>query len=97
MFEAERLGKLAELLRKTSDSHAEAFAATGGADADWPHWFGDRLAEPLGELLGRSVEPGTLATLLEEAEQEHLMTSPGREWPAYYAEFLVSRVMRADL
>lgn len=93
MFEPERIEKLAALLEKIAEAHREAFAATEGADADWPGWYAERLEEPLEAVLGKKLDRSAVATLLEEAEQEHLITAPGREWPAYYAEFLIARVM----
>lgn len=93
MFEPERIEKLARLLAETNDAHREAFASTGGANPDWPEWFAERLEAPLSEVFGKELERGAIAGLLEEAEQEHLMTAPGREWPPYYAEFLIARIM----
>ena len=90
MFEPERIEKLAELLKEASDAHAEAFAAEGGSDPEWPKWFAERIHEDLNEILGSRLEPERIATLLAEAEEEHLITSPGREWPGYYAEFLIA-------
>lgn len=93
MFEAERIEKLSELLRKTSEAHRAEYEGIDGVDGSWPLWFAERLEEPLGELLDAEVDRARIAALLEEAEQEHLITSPGRDWPAYYAEFFIARVM----
>lgn len=93
MFEAERIERLAGLLRKTSEAHAQEFAEAEGADSDWPRWFAARLEDSLTEILGRELDPGRIALLLAEAEEEHLITSPGRDWTVYYAEFLIARVM----
>ena len=93
MFEAERIEKLSNLLRETSEAHREEHADTGGTDSEWPRWFAERMAEPLGEILDAEVEPERLARLLVESEDEHLITAPGRDWPGYYAEFLISRIM----
>ncbi len=93
MFEAERIEKLSKLLHETHDAHAKEFADVDGTDSNWPRWFAARLAEPLAEVLGRELAPERIATLLGEAEQEHLITSPGRDWAAYYAEFFIARVM----
>ena len=93
MFEPERIEKLAEILRQTNEAHSVAFASTDGANADWPGWFAERLEAPLNEILGTTLDRSEIATLLDEADQEHLITSPGREWPPYYAEFFIARVM----
>ncbi len=93
MFEPERIEELAELLRETSDAHQKEFASTAGANPDWAQWFAGRLREPLNEILGTDLDEEAIATLLDEAEQEHLITSPGRDWPGYYAEFFIARAM----
>jgi NAD(P)H-hydrate epimerase len=93
MFEPERIQKLAELLEQTSAAHREAFAESDGADPEWPAWFAGQIAEGFNELLGSELSESQIASLLSEAEQEHLMTAPGREWPGYYAEFFIARAM----
>ncbi len=93
MFEPERIEKLVELLQSTSGAHREAFAETDGSSPEWPQWFATEMQEALNEILGTELDQATIARLLDEADQEHLMTSPGREWPAYYAEFLIARAM----
>lgn len=93
MFEPERIEKITELLKEASDAHAEAFADSGGSNSEWPSWFAERVEEQLNEILGTDLDRQAIATLLEEAEQEHLITSPGRDWPGYYAEFLIARAM----
>lgn len=92
-FEPERIEKLVELFRATSEAHGEAFAESDGVDPDWASWFANELVEPLNELLGSELDHGQIAALLAEAEQEHIITSPGREWPAYYADFFIARAM----
>lgn len=93
MFEPERIENLIELFRETDDAHREAFAETGGSNPDWPRWFAAHMQESLNEILGTDLGRDGIATLLEEAEEEHLVTSPGREWPSYYAEFFIARAM----
>ena len=48
----QRLSELARLLQRAAAAHHRAFAATGGADPDWPAWYGAYLVEPLAMLLG---------------------------------------------
>lgn len=93
MFEPERIEKIAEVLQEVSDAHKEAFAESGGSNPEWAHWFAEKIEERLNEALGADLDRQTIARLLEEAEQEHLITAPGREWPGYYAEFLIARAM----
>lgn len=93
MFEPERIEKLAELLQQTSEAHREAYAESDGADPEWATWFAGQLAEGFNALLGSELSESRIAGLLTEAEQEHLMTAPGREWPGYYAEFFIARAM----
>ena len=96
-FEPERIQAIAELLRQVSQAHREAFEESDGVDPEWAAWFAARLHETLEEALGepprRPLSEGGLADLLAEAEQEHLITSPGRDWPSYYAEFLIARLL----
>jgi len=93
VFDPERIEKLAELLQKTSEAHRAAFAESKGADPEWAAWFAGQMAAQLNELLGAQLAEGQIAVLLAEAEDEHLMTAPGREWPGYYAEFFIARAM----
>lgn len=93
MFEPERIEKLAELLQKTSAAHREAFAESEGADPEWAAWFAGQIMAELNRILGAQLAEGQIAVLLTEAEDEHLMTAPGRDWPDYYAEFFIARAM----
>lgn len=93
MFEPERIEKLAELLQQTSDAHQEAFAESDGANPEWPAWFAERIVEGFNDLLGSDLSESQIVVLLGEADQEHLITAPGREWPGYYAEFFIARAM----
>ena len=37
---------LVDLFREAGHAHHAAFAATDGADPDWPIWYADYLQEP---------------------------------------------------
>ena len=61
---------IVELLRETGRAHHEAFAATDGADPDWPIWYADYLMQPFTERLGFDFHRD-LAALVDELLREH--------------------------
>jgi NAD(P)H-hydrate epimerase len=87
----ERLSELARLLQRAASAHHRAFAATDGADPDWPAWYGAYLVQPLALLLGVQLTPGQLAAELMEVDAEHRRRAPTVAWPSYYAGWLLSR------
>lgn len=92
-FDPERIEKLVELFRETSEAHSEQLDEPDAHDPEWTSWYAAHLREPLNELLGSELDQDRVAALLGEAEQEHVITSPGREWAAYYADFFIARAM----
>lgn len=82
--------QLAALFREAGVSHHRAFAATNGADPEWPTWYAEFLAPRLAALVGRSFSVPEMADLLRRWDREHA-ASPAREsWPEFYAQSLLS-------
>jgi len=90
--------RLAELLGRTAEAHHRAFAATDGADPDWPSWYATYLLqnglEHLVEVDTLSV-PG-LTRLLTEADRRHRAESDGTSWELFYAKLLLARAHRSE-
>lgn len=57
----ESTAHLAKLLREIADAHHDAFAATGGEDAEWPHWYATRM---MPHLAGTDFLPSVSADSL---------------------------------
>lgn len=91
----QRLSELARLLQRAASAHRRAFAATNGADPDWPAWYGAYLVEPLAMLLGVRLTPERLAAELAEVDAEHRHRAPNVACPTYYAGWLMSRHLPA--
>ena len=82
---------LVELFRETGQAHHAAFAATDGADPEWPIWYADYLQEPFTERLGFDFHKSQLIYCLMNADFEHQARSPDSDWPEYYADQFVDR------
>ena len=82
---------LVDLFRETGRAHRDAFAATDGADSDWPIWYADYLQEPFTERLGFDFHKSQLIYCLMNADFEHQATSPDSDWPEHYADQFVNR------
>jgi NAD(P)H-hydrate epimerase len=85
--------RLAELLRKTAQAHHRAFAATDGADPDWPAWYARYLCENGFEhqMEGDTLSVTRLTRLLIEADRQHRAKAPGTPWELFYAKLLRAR------
>jgi len=66
----------ADLLREAGHAHHAAFAATDGADADWPIWYAEFLKSPLAEKLHMNFHQSQLVYCLMNADFEHQAQSP---------------------
>jgi hypothetical protein len=86
-----RLEHLTRLLERTYAAHHEAFAAVGGADPEWAHWYADYIKQDLPSL---KIRPPSLKILadtlrqLEEDQQDQLAETP---WPVFYAQEIIKR------
>jgi NAD(P)H-hydrate epimerase len=92
---SEVLAELARLLQRAGSAHHQAFAATDGADPNWPDWYGAYLVKPLSMLLGVELTSERLAKELAEVDDEHRRLAPAVAWPTYYAGWLVARHLPA--
>ena len=84
---------LEALLAETGPAHHHAFEATDGEDPEWASWYGVYLQERLNTLLQVDLSPGDIAALLTSAEAERAKHFPDAEWPRFYAEFLLERLV----
>lgn len=82
---------LVELLRDAGRAHHAAFAATDGADPDWPIWYADYLQEPFAQRLDMRFHKSQLIYCLMNADLEHRARSPDSDWSDYYADQILER------
>lgn len=81
--------ELSEMLRATARAHHEAFAATDGADRDWPIWYAEHLLEPLQRKLNPDFYKSQLIYCLMNADFEHVARACDSDWADFYAaEFM---------
>jgi hypothetical protein len=85
------VGRVAALLRDAGRTHHRAFVTTDGDDPEWPRWYAEHLAGPLGELFARPMLVGVLATELAALDVEHRLAAERPDWPSYYAVRIVDR------
>lgn len=83
--------QLITLFEQTGKAHHQAFAATDGADADWPIWYAEYLMDKLPSLLGSTFTKSELVYLLVRLGKEQALDAPGAKWPRYYARYFVER------
>ena len=85
-----------ELLKQVGPAHHAAFAATDGADEEWPAWYAAWLLERLPNQDPLNQKPITdesrLAGLLEAAAEAHKTSASTEEWPDFYARFITDRL-----
>lgn len=82
--------QLIVLFTETAEAHHRAFAATDGADPDWPIWYAEHL-QPGISALGFEFTKTELITCLTTAEAEREARAPDADWPAYYADHFSER------
>lgn len=82
---------LVDLLLETGRAHHAAFAATDGADPDWPIWYADHLKEPFAQRFDIDFHKSQLIYCLMDADFEHQARSPDSSWPEYYADEIIER------
>ena len=80
---------IAELLKETGRAHHEAFAATDGADPDWPIWYADYARDKFADRYGLDFTRSQLVFCLMSADLEHRARAPESDWPAFYANEIV--------
>ena len=81
--------RLVDLFQETGRAHHAAFAATDGADPDWPIWYAEHLQTPLTEAMQMSFTKSQLVYCLMDADFEHTARAPDSDWPEFYADQFV--------
>lgn len=90
---SDTLDRLAAALEETAGAHHRAFAATDGADPEWPLWYAEHLLEEVRSLLGHpQLTKSRLTAALVEAEEAHTAAGGEAPWPRFYAEWLLGRL-----
>lgn len=88
--------RLAELFLGAGRAHHTAFAATDGADPDWPIWYAEHLQTVLGEAMQVPFTKSELVYCLMTADFEHAARAPDDAWPGFYADHFIERFARSD-
>ncbi|MEZ4669787.1 MAG: hypothetical protein R3E39_17925 [Anaerolineae bacterium] len=78
--------QLTDLFRQTGKAHHAAFAATDGADDEWPLWYADYLTDKLPALVGKTLTKSELVYRLVDLSKRQSKEAPGVEWAAFYAQ-----------
>jgi glutaredoxin len=94
-MDAEFRKQLAELMIETGKAHHRAFAATEGADPDWPIWYAEYLQQPLSKMLQTSFTKSQLIYCLMFADYEQTARAPKSSWPELFADHFIERFSRS--
>ena len=87
---------LSQLFRDTAQAHHAAFAATDGADPDWPIWYADHLQAPLRQLANMEFYKSQLIYCLMNAGFEHVARAPETDWADFYANEFVEHFAASE-
>ncbi|WP_421725386.1 glutaredoxin family protein [Bauldia sp.] len=87
---------LIDLFKETAEAHHTAFAATDGADPDWPMWYGEHLRDPISKVLGVDFTRSDLVFCLMTADLEHTARESGEPWQASYADHFIERFATSE-
>lgn len=82
---------LIDLLRESGPAHHQAYIETDGDDPDWPIWYADFLRDRLNALLGAALTKAQFIDLLVELDALQRCEDPAGDWPAFYAEKMLTR------
>ncbi len=93
---AELREHLVELFLETGRAHHVAFAATDGADPDWPIWYAGHLQSSLSESLETPFTRSQLVYCLMSADFEQAALDPDADWPGFYADHFIERFARSE-
>lgn len=85
------LAEMVSLFERAGKAHHEAYAATDGADPDWPIWYAGYLHEDLTRVLNAGFTKSELVYLLVGLDKEIQQRAPGANWHRYYARALMNR------
>ena len=89
---ADQIDALAQLFRQTAAAHHEAFRATDGDDPVWPQWYAGYLYDRMPVSLGKMLTKESLAQELIRLDQEVKSKPEVKDWAAYYAGALLSKI-----
>lgn len=95
-MDIELRNNLGELFLQAGLAHHAAFAATDGADRDWPIWYAEYLQQPLYEQLDMRFDKSQLIYCLMNADFEHRARSPYVSWSEFYADEFIERYAPSD-
>jgi len=87
--------ELVNFFIETGRAHHEAFAATDGADPDWPIWYAEHLQTPLADALQTPFTKSQLVYCVMDADFEQTARDPESDWPEYYADHFIERFARS--
>jgi glutaredoxin len=87
--------RLIELLRETARAHHAAFAATDGADPDWPIWYARQLQTPIAAAMQMPFTQSQLVYCLMDADFEHAARAGDSDWAEFYADQLMDHFARS--
>jgi hypothetical protein len=82
--------QLADLLKRTSNAHHAAYAATDGTDPEWANWYSGHLQALLGDGLGRPITRSEIVYLLCKAQTNQAAEGSEEAWTSYYATLILS-------
>jgi hypothetical protein len=90
---SEQATRIAALLHEAGETHHLVYRIVDGDDPDWASWYADWLINlsELPEILGAAPVRSELVWLLVTLDEEFNETSPGVDWPQWYAERIVER------
>ncbi len=86
---------LADLFLETGHAHHAAFAATDGADPEWPIWYAEHTQAPLAKVLQTPFTKSQLIYCMMNADFERTARAPESDWPGFYADHFIERFARS--
>ena len=90
-MDAELQKNIAALMVETGKAHHHAFAATDGADPDWPIWYAGYLQVPLAKVLQTPFTKSQLIYCVMTADFERTARALESDWPEFYADHFIER------
>jgi hypothetical protein len=87
--------RLATLLKAAGRAHHAAYAATDGADPEWPIWYTDHIIdEARGVLEVPGLTKSQLIAALVDADLAYQEQHPDQPWWVFYADVFALRLGR---
>lgn len=83
---------IVSLFKEAEKLHREEFQTGIIEDPEWPLWFAEHMKKKLESILNRHFTIGELVYLLTSAETSHKKNSPGNDWAAFCADYLVQKI-----